>query len=80
MTALSLGVTVSVYKNGEKLKWTFFLCGEKRLLLNKIPEKFGQFLPTSKVEKTRNLWIVSYIILMSFDFATLFDKFLKISA
>ena len=77
-TVRSLGVTLNVYKNGEKLEWTSLLGGEKRLLLKKLPEKFGQFLPASKVEKTRNLWIVSFINLMSSDFATLFDIFSKI--
>lgn len=60
-TVRSLGVSLNVYKVGEKLEWTSLLGGEKRLLLNKLPEKFDRFLPPSKVEKTRSLWIVSII-------------------
>ena len=61
-TVRSLGVSLNVYKVGDKWEWTSLLGGEKRLLLNKLPESFERFLPPSRVETTRNLWTVSIIL------------------
>jgi len=54
----SLGVSLHVYKNGEKWEWTSLLEVEKKTLLKKLPELFEKFLPSAKVAKTRQLWIV----------------------
>lgn len=48
-TVRSLGVSLNVYKVGDKWEWTSLLGGEKRLLLNKLPENFEWFLPPSKL-------------------------------
>ena len=58
-TVRSLGVSLNVYKVGDKWEWTSLLGGEKRFLLYKLPENFERFLPPSKVETTRNLWTAS---------------------
>jgi len=57
----SLGVSLHVYKNGEKWEWTSLLGGEKKTLLKKLPELFEKFLPSAKFAKTRQLWILSNI-------------------
>lgn len=57
-TVRSLGVSLRVYKVGEKWEWTSLLGGEKRLLLRKLPHHFSKFLPAEKVEKTQSLWNV----------------------
>jgi len=63
----SLGVSLQLYKKNEKWEWTSLLGGEKRILLRKLAELFDKFLPPNKVDKTRNLWIVSNSKLVELD-------------
>ena len=58
-TVRSLGGSLRLHKEKEKWKWTSLLEGEKRLLLQKLPDLFDKFLPLEKVEKTKQLWNVS---------------------
>ena len=58
-TVRSLGVSLRVYKDKEKWGWTSLLGGEKRLLLQKLPDLFDKFLPPEKVQKTKQWWNVS---------------------
>ena len=55
----SLGVSLKVYKVNEKWEWTSLLGGQKKILLRKLPDVFEKILPAERVEKTRQLWIVS---------------------
>lgn len=55
----SLGVSLRVYKVNDKWEWKSPLGGEKKILLRKFPDYFDQILPAERVEKTRQLWVVS---------------------
>ena len=68
----SLGVSLKVYKVNEKWEWTSLLGGEKKILLRKLPDVFEKILPAQRVEKTKQLWIVShnlhhYIVLNNYQ-------------
>lgn len=55
----SLGVSLGVYKTNNKWEWTSLLGEEKKILLRKLPDHFEKILLPAKVNKTRQLWIVS---------------------
>ena len=54
----SLGVSLRVYKTNDKWEWTSLREGEKKILLQKLPDHFEKILLPAKVNKTRQLWIV----------------------
>lgn len=54
----SCGVSLKVWKKDEKWEWTSLLGGEKKRLLQKLPAKFGQFLPQENIHKVTMLWKV----------------------
>ena len=55
----SLVISLRVYKTNDKWDWTSLLGGEKKILLQKLPDHFEKILAADKVDKTRKLWIVS---------------------
>ena len=55
----SLGVSLTVYKTNDKWEWLSLLGEEKKILLRKLPDHFEKILLPAKVNKTRQLWIVS---------------------
>ena len=54
----SLGVSLRVYKTNDKWEWDSLGEGEKKILLQKLPDHFEKILLPAKVNKTRQLWIV----------------------
>lgn len=55
----TLKVSLRVYKTNNKWEWTSLLGEEKKILLRKLPGHFEKILLPAKVNKTRQLWIVS---------------------
>lgn len=55
----TLKVSLRVYKTNNKWEWTSLLGEEKKILLRKLPDHFEKILLPAKVNKTRQLWIVS---------------------
>lgn len=58
----SLGVSLRVYIKDGKWDWTSLLGGEKKVLLDKLPHLFEKFLPPSKIQQTRSLWMVNLLL------------------
>jgi len=69
----SCGVSLKVWKKDDKWDWTSLLGGDlgKKRLLQKLPAKFGQFLPQQSVNKVTMLWNVRLHILIQLKIITL---------